>query len=59
MKKLISEKTIISTCSLVSSLLTYYYSKLAQKDAVAYVMVGSYFGSWVGEMIVKIRKREN
>ncbi len=59
MKNLITDKTIISTCTLLSSLGTYYYSKLDQKDGVPYVMIGGFLGTWLGEMIVKLKKRKS
>lgn len=58
MKKIITDKTIISTCTLLSSLGTYYYSKHDQRDAVPYVMIGGFLGTWLGEMIVKLRSRK-
>jgi hypothetical protein len=45
------EKTIISTATLVTSLLTYWYAKETGKDAVPYVMFGGFIGSIIGEVI--------
>ncbi len=45
------EKTIVSTATLVASLLTYWYAKQANKDAVPYVMFGGFIGAIIGEMI--------
>jgi uncharacterized membrane protein YfcA len=47
------EKTIISTATLFTSLLTYWYAKEAEKDAVPYVMLGGFVGSIIGEVIVE------
>ena len=47
------EKTIISTATLLTSLLTYWYAKEAEKDAVPYVMLGGFVGSIIGEVIVE------
>lgn len=58
MRKYISDKTIISTCTLLSSLVCYYYSKQGEKDGVPYVMVGGFVGSWVGELIIKIKGKD-
>jgi uncharacterized membrane protein YfcA len=54
------EKTIISTATLMTSLLTYWYAKAADKDAVPYVMMGGFLGSIIGETIVeKINNNKN
>lgn len=45
------EKTIISTATLLTSLLAYWYAKETQKDAVPYVMFGGFIGSIIGEVI--------
>lgn len=58
MKKIITEKTIISTCTLAGSLACYYYSKLDQRDGVPYVMIGGFVGTWFGEMIAKVVKNK-
>ena len=59
MRKFITDKTIISTCTLVSSLATYYYSKSQAKDGVPYVMIGGFIGAWCGEMITKTLNTKN
>ena len=47
------EKTIVSTITLLTSMVAYWYSKTAQKDSVPYVMVGGFFGALIGETIAK------
>jgi uncharacterized membrane protein YfcA len=47
------EKTIVSTATLVASLLTYWYAKEANKDAVPYVMFGGFIGALIGEVIAE------
>jgi len=47
------EKTIVSTVTLASSLLMYFYARTAQKDAVHYVMIGGFMGAVIGESIVE------
>lgn len=47
------EKSLVSTCTLIASLASYYYAKTHEKDAVPYVMIGGFFGAWVGELIAK------
>jgi hypothetical protein len=39
---MIKEKTIVSTATLASSLLMYFYARTAEKDAVPYVMIGGF-----------------
>lgn len=56
MKRFITDKTIISTCTLLTSLASYYYSRLHNKDGVPYVMIGGFVGTWMGEMLIKIRR---
>jgi uncharacterized membrane protein YfcA len=46
------EKTIISTATLVTSLLAYWYARAAEKDAAPLVMLGGFVGSIIGENIV-------
>ena len=46
------EKTIVSTCTLIASLATYYYATLHQKDVVPYTMIGGFFGAMIGELVV-------
>ena len=54
------EKTIVSTVTLLTSLLAYWYSKEAQKDSVPYVMMGGFLGAIIGETIVeKVTKSNN
>lgn len=48
-----SEKTLVSTFTLIGSLASYYYGKAHSKDAVPYVMIGGFVGAWVGEFISK------
>jgi len=45
------EKTIISTATLLTSLLAYWYAKAAEKDAAPLVMLGGFVGSLIGEGI--------
>ncbi len=47
------EKTIISTATLATSLLMYFYAKTVQKDAVPYVMIGGFMGAIIGESIIE------
>jgi uncharacterized membrane protein YfcA len=47
------EKSIVSTVTLLTSLLAYWYSKEAQKDSVPYVMMGGFLGAILGETIVE------
>jgi len=47
------EKAIISTATLVTSLLSYWYAREADKDAVPYVMLGGFIGSLIGETIAE------
>ncbi len=45
--------------TLLTSLLTYWYAKEVQKDAVPYVMIGGFIGSIIGEVIAeKINSKE-
>lgn len=54
------EKSIVSTVTLLTSLLAYWYAKEAQKDSVPYVMMGGFIGSIIGETIVeKVSKSNN
>ncbi len=54
------EKTIIATATLITSLLTYWYAKSADKDVVPYVMFGGFVGSIIGESIAeKTKKRKD
>lgn len=47
----LTKERIISGCTLAGSLISYYYGKAHQKDAVPYVMIGSFIGAIVGEVI--------
>lgn len=47
------EKTIFSTATLVASLLTYWYARESNKDAVPYVMFGGFIGAIIGEVIAE------
>lgn len=47
------DKTIISTATLVTSLLAYWYARTAEKDAAPLVMLGGFVGSIIGEHIVE------
>lgn len=58
MKKFITDKSIVSTCTLIGSLACYYYSKQGEKDGVPYVMVGGFIGSWLGELIVNAKQKD-
>lgn len=53
------EKTIVSTATLLASLLTYWYAKAANKDAVPYVMFGGFVGAIIGEAIVEKLNHDN
>lgn len=50
---MIKEKTIVSTVTLASSLIMYFYAKSAEKDAVPYVMMGGFMGAVIGESIIE------
>ncbi len=43
------EKTIISTATVVTSLLAYWYAKAAGKDAAPLVMLGGFIGTLIGD----------
>ncbi len=47
------EKTIVSTATLLTSLLSYWYAETAGKDAVPYVMFGGFLGAILGETIAE------
>jgi uncharacterized membrane protein YfcA len=56
------EKTLVSTCTLIGSLASYYYAKTHVKDVVPYVMIGGFLGAWVGELIAQVtlgRKKDD
>lgn len=47
------DKTIISTATLLTSLLAYWYAKSVEKDTGPLVMLGGFVGSIIGENIVE------
>lgn len=52
--------TIVSTTTLLTSLVAYWYSKQAGKDSVPYVMMGGFIGSIIGESIAeKVSKQKS
>ena len=54
------EKTIISTVTLFTSLLAYWYAREAQKDSIPYVMMGGFLGSIIGDALAeKVTKSDN
>jgi uncharacterized membrane protein YfcA len=54
------EKSIISTVTLFTSLLAYWYAREAQKDSVPYVMMGGFLGSIIGDALAeKVTKSDN
>jgi hypothetical protein len=54
------EKTIISTVTLFTSLLAYWYAREAQKDSVPYVMMGGFLGAIIGDALAeKVTKSNN
>ncbi len=55
---LMKEKTIISTATLVTSLISYWYARETGKDAVPYVMFGGFLGSIIGEVIADKVKQD-
>lgn len=48
-----NDKTIISTTTLLTSLLAYWYAKTTEKDTGPMVMLGGFVGSIIGENIVE------
>jgi uncharacterized membrane protein YfcA len=48
-----TEKTLVSSFTLIGSLASYYYGKAHGKDVVPYVMIGGFVGAWIGELISK------
>lgn len=53
------EKAIVSTATLVTSLLAYWYAREGNKDAVPYVMFGGFIGALIGESIAeKVKESE-
>jgi hypothetical protein len=53
------EKTIVSTATLLTSLLAYWYAREMQKDTSPYIILGGFVGSLIGETIVENRKNRN
>jgi uncharacterized membrane protein YfcA len=53
------EKPIVATTTLVVSLLSYWYAREADKDAVPYVMLGGFIGSILGETIAEKVNKSN
>lgn len=45
------ERTIVSTSTLLSSLLAYWYARAVKKDAAPYVMLGGFIGSIIGDTL--------
>lgn len=54
-----NEKTIISTATLLTSLLSYWYAKETGKDAVPCVMLGGFIGSLIGDSIAESVTKSN
>ena len=54
-----NEKTIISTVTLFTSLLAYWYAKEAEKDSVPYVMMGGFLGSIIGDALAEKVTKSN
>lgn len=53
------EKAIVSTTTLLTSLLAYWYAREMQKDTAPYVILGGFLGSLIGETIVENRKKKD
>ena len=53
------EKTIISTVTLFTSLLAYWYAREAEKDSVPYVMMGGFLGSIIGDALAEKVTKSN
>ena len=53
------DKTIVSTATLVTSLLAYWYARTAEKDAAPLVMLGGFVGSIIGEHIVESLQKKD
>ncbi len=53
------EKTIISSATLLTSLVAYWYAKAAGKDAAPLVMLGGFVGSLIGEGIADQVKKND
>jgi hypothetical protein len=53
------QKTIVSAFTLAGSLLTYFYARQSEKDAVPYVMIGGFVGAFIGEtLVLSLAKKE-
>lgn len=59
MKTNMKEKTIISSATLLTSLLAYWYARSAGKDAAPYVMLGGFVGSIIGEGLADQVKKKS
>jgi uncharacterized membrane protein YfcA len=53
------EKTIVSTVTLLTSLLGYWYAKEIKQDAVPYVMIGGFIGSFIGDSVAETVTKSN
>ena len=53
------EKSIVSTVTLFTSLLAYWYAREAQKDSVPYVMMGGFLGSIIGDALAENVTKSN
>lgn len=53
------EKTIVSTATLLTSLLAYWYAREMQKDTSPYIILGGFLGSLIGETIVEQQNKKN
>jgi hypothetical protein len=53
------EKTIVSAFTLAGSLVTYFYAKQYERDAVPYVMIGGFVGAFVGETLIMAFKKDD
>ena len=53
------EKTIVSTATLITSLLGYWYAREMGKDTSPYIILGGFVGSLIGETIVENRNKRN
>jgi len=48
-----TEKTLVSTFTLIGTLAFYYYGRTNNKDVVPYTIIGSFIGAWAGELLAK------
>lgn len=46
-----TEKVVISTTTLITSLLFYSYARAAEKDAAPLIMIGAFAGTLIGEIL--------